>query len=84
MNAPRTRENWQALAEGLSFRTQAFINGQYVDAASGKTFDCVSPIDGRVLGQVAECAEEDIDRAVAAARRSFASGAWAEDRKSVV
>ena len=31
-----------------------------------------------MLGQVAECAEEDINRAVAAARRSFGSGAWAE------
>jgi 4-guanidinobutyraldehyde dehydrogenase / NAD-dependent aldehyde dehydrogenase len=82
MNAPRTRENWQALADGLSLRTQAFIDGRYVDAASGKAFDCISPIDGRVLGRVAECAEEDIDRAVAAARRSFASGRWAEAKPS--
>ena len=78
MNAPRTRENWQALADSLSLRTQAFIDGRYVDAASGKTFDCISPIDGRVLGKVAECTEEDINRAVVAARRSFESGAWAE------
>ena len=78
MSAPRTRDNWQALADGLQIRTQAFIDGQYVDAASGKTFDCISPIDGRSLGRVAEGEAEDIERAVIAARRSFDSGAWSE------
>ena len=78
MNAPRTRDSWQALADGLKIRTQAFIDGRYVDAASGKTFDCVSPIDGRSLGRVAECEAEDIERAVIASRRSFDSGAWSE------
>jgi 4-guanidinobutyraldehyde dehydrogenase / NAD-dependent aldehyde dehydrogenase len=77
MNAPRTRDTWQTLADSLSFRTQAFIDGRYVDAASGRTFDCISPIDGRVLGRVAECEAEDIERAVAAARRSFEAGRWA-------
>ena len=67
MSNPRTQQDWQAMAGTLSIRTQAFIDGKYVDAASGKTFDCVSPIDGRVLGQVADGQEEDINRAVAAA-----------------
>ena len=62
----------------MKIRTQAFIDGRYVDAASGKTFDCVSPIDGRSLGRVAECEAEDIERAVIASRRSFDSGAWSE------
>jgi acyl-CoA reductase-like NAD-dependent aldehyde dehydrogenase len=47
-----------------------------VDAASGKTFDDVSPLDGRVLAKVAACDTEDVDRAVAAARRAFESGSW--------
>jgi len=76
MNAPRTRDSWQALADGLKIQTQAFIDGRYVDSASGQTFDCLSPIDGRSLGQVAQCAAEDIERAVRAARRSFDAGAW--------
>ncbi len=80
MNVPRTRDTWQALADGLQLRTQAFIDGKYVDAASGRTFDCISPIDGRVLGQVAACAAEDIERAVIASRRSFDTGAWSEAR----
>ncbi|WP_411834494.1 aldehyde dehydrogenase [Pseudoxanthomonas mexicana] len=80
MSAPRTREDWQAMADGLSLRTRAFIDGRFVDAASGATFDCVSPIDGRVLAKVADGDALDIDRAVAAARRSFEAGAWAGAR----
>ena len=80
MSPPRTRDDWQAMADGLSIRPQAFIDGRYVDAASGKTFDCISPIDGRVLAKVAEGGSEDIDRAVAAARRSFEAGVWANAR----
>jgi len=80
MNAPRTREDWQAMAERLSIRTQAFVDGRFVDAVGGATFDCISPIDGRVLGKVADGDTHDIDRAVAAARRSFEAGAWANAR----
>ena len=78
MNVPHTRDSWESLASGLKIRTQAFIDGNYVNAASGKTFDCISPIDGRSLGRVAECEAEDIERAVIASRRSFDSGAWSE------
>ncbi|WLA13728.1 aldehyde dehydrogenase [Xanthomonas translucens] len=80
MNAPRTRDAWQAMAAALHLRTQAFIDGRYVDAASGKTFDCISPIDGRVLGRVAAGEAEDIACAVAAARRSFDAGHWSQAR----
>ena len=70
MTTPRTRADWQAMADGLTLRTQAFIDGRYVDAADGGTFACISPIDGRVLGQVAAGGQADIDRAVRASRRS--------------
>ncbi|MCW4453786.1 aldehyde dehydrogenase [Flavobacterium sp. MXW15] len=80
MNVSRTRAEWQQQAERLDIQTRAFIDGRYVDAVSGATFDCVSPIDGRVLGAVADGAQADIDRAVAAARRSFEAGAWAQAR----
>ncbi|WP_305804980.1 aldehyde dehydrogenase [Stenotrophomonas sp. YIM B06876] len=80
MNAARTRKDWQQLADSLSLRTRAFIGGRYVDAVSGATFDCISPIDGRVLGQVADGGRVDIDHAVAAARRSFEAGHWSQAR----
>ncbi len=68
--------DWKGRAEALDIRRQAFIDGSYVDAASGKTFDDVSPVDGRVLAKVAACDVEDINRAVVAARRAFESGSW--------
>jgi 4-guanidinobutyraldehyde dehydrogenase / NAD-dependent aldehyde dehydrogenase len=75
-----TRAEWESRAAALSLRTQAFINGRHVDAASGRTFACVSPIDGRTLGEVAACGPEDVERAVAVARRSFDSGSWSGRR----
>jgi acyl-CoA reductase-like NAD-dependent aldehyde dehydrogenase len=52
------------------------IGGQWVAAASGKTFETFNPATGRVLAQVAEGDAEDINRAVAAARKAFESGPW--------
>ncbi|MBV8868142.1 MAG: aldehyde dehydrogenase family protein, partial [Acetobacteraceae bacterium] len=52
-----------------------FIDGKWVEAASGKTFDTVNPSTGEVLAAVAEGDREDIDRAVEAARRAF-TGPW--------
>jgi phenylacetaldehyde dehydrogenase len=53
-----------------------FIGGRWVDSASGKTFDTIDPATGEVLAKVAEAGAEDVDRAVAAARKSFDSGVW--------
>ena len=55
---------------------QLFINGQWVDAASGKTFATPNPATGETLANVAEGDAEDIDRAVRAARRAFEDGPW--------
>jgi aldehyde dehydrogenase (NAD+) len=51
------------------------ISGRWVEAASGKTFESRDPATGELLAQVAEGDAEDIDRAVAAARRAF-DGPW--------
>ena len=64
-------------AERLQPEGRAFINGQYVAAVSGATFDCVSPIDGSVITQIAACDTADVDIAVAGARAAFNSGEWA-------
>ncbi len=52
------------------------IGGQWVESASGKTFDTINPSSGEVLAKVAEGESEDINRAVAAARKAFESGPW--------
>jgi acyl-CoA reductase-like NAD-dependent aldehyde dehydrogenase len=52
------------------------IDGKWVDAASGKTFDTLDPATGKVLARVAEGDAEDVDRAARAARRAFDHGPW--------
>jgi len=52
-----------------------FIDGEFVDAEGGRTFDDITPIDGRVIATVAEGSAADVDRAVAAARRAL-HGEW--------
>ena len=63
------------------------INGQWVEAASGKTFASVNPSTGDTLAMVAEGDAEDINRAVVAARRAF-EGPWSTfkpyDRQQVL
>ena len=72
-----TAPDWHSLAAAVRPRAQAFINGRYLDAASGETFDCLSPIDGRRLARVAATDGADVDAAVAAARAAFNKGTWA-------
>jgi acyl-CoA reductase-like NAD-dependent aldehyde dehydrogenase len=48
-----------------------FVNGEWVDSASGSTRTIVSPATGEVLGEVAEGSAEDVDNAVAAAKAAF-------------
>ncbi|MCI5096732.1 MAG: aldehyde dehydrogenase [Rhodobacteraceae bacterium] len=83
-----THSEWKSYAAALQFRTQAFIDGKFVEAASGKTFDSINPATGAVLAQVAECDAEDVDRAVAAGRGAFEDGRWSRmapgDRKAVL
>src|SRR5918911_953979 len=55
---------------------QLFIDGQWVDAESGKTFATPNPATGETLAEVAEADKADIDKAVRAARRAF-EGKWA-------
>ncbi len=56
--------------------TQCFIDGKWVDAASGKTFATINPATEEVVAEVAEGDAADVDLAVAAARRAFDSGPW--------
>lgn len=52
------------------------INGQFVDAASGKTFPTLDPRTGEVIAHVAEGDAEDVNRSVSAARKAFDEGPW--------
>ncbi|CAM6092139.1 unnamed protein product [Calypogeia fissa] len=56
--------------------TKLLIDGEFVDAASGKTFATVDPRTEEVIAHVAEGDKEDVDRAVKAARKAFDEGPW--------
>ncbi len=60
----------------LQFDGRALIGGKRVAARDGQVFDCISPVDGRVLTQVARCSAADVDAAVAAARAAFEDRRW--------
>lgn len=64
------------LLASLKFDGRALINGQRVAAADGQTFDCISPVDGRLLTAVARCSQADVHAAVASARAVFEAGKW--------
>ena len=88
MSAVISRQTWEQRVAALSIQSQAFVAGAYQPALDAATFDCISPIDGRVLAQVASCDQADADLAVSNARSVFASGVWSRlapvERKSVM
>jgi len=60
----------------LSGTKKMYINGEFVESVSGKTFDTYNPATGEVLATVYEAGPEDIDLAVKAARKAFDEGPW--------
>lgn len=82
------KERWTKKVEALDPEGRAWIGGGFREAASGKRFRVVSPRDGSVLAEVAECDAADVDLAVASARAAFEDGRWANkapaERKEVL
>jgi aminomuconate-semialdehyde/2-hydroxymuconate-6-semialdehyde dehydrogenase len=70
MNKPADMAAGQKLVTTLNF-----IDGQYVAAASGKTFENRSPADGRLVSMVSEAGAAEVDAAVRAARAAL-TGPW--------
>ncbi|GAA6165717.1 aldehyde dehydrogenase [Pelagimonas sp. KU-00592-HH] len=83
-----TQEEYTSIAANLTLPTNAFIDGGYRPAASGKTFESVNPATGEKLADIAACGQEDVDFAVAKAREAFEDGRWSRmhpsERKDVL
>lgn len=56
---------------------QMLIDGAWVDASDGRTFDSINPTTGQVWSKVPEATGDDVDTAVRAAERAFSEGPWA-------
>ncbi len=77
MNVPGLGE---AAQKYISKPGKLLIGGEWVEAASGKVFDTIDPASEKVITQLAEGDQEDVDRAVKAARKAFDSGDWSRTR----
>ena len=82
MTSPEKKPTAEKKAEKKSFAvrfTKLFINNDWVDSASGKSFATVDPSTGETISSVSEATKPDVDRAVAAARQAFEAvgpGSW--------
>lgn len=88
MTSIPTASDWHARAAALHLPIQPFIDGRYVDSASAERFTSINPATNAVLCDLPVGCAEDVDRAVAAARRAFEDGRWARttplQRKAVM
>lgn len=63
-------------------RTLAYLDGAFVPALSGTTFESINPATGQKIADIACCDEADVDRAVASARAAFEAGLWSRKHPS--
>lgn len=68
----------EKVAKFLNGKKKLYINGEFVESASSKTFDTPNPATGETLATVYEADKADIDRAVQAAREAFENGPWSK------
>lgn len=69
-----TAAEYHAIAASLAFEGRAFIDGRFVPATSGATMETINPATGETIASVASGQAEEVERAVAAARRAFRDG----------
>lgn len=63
-------------------RTLAYIDGSFVPAVSGGTFESINPATGEKVADIVACNAHDVDRAVISARAAFDSGGWSRRHPS--
>ncbi len=71
-----TAAQYADLAGTIALPTQAFVDGGFRPALSGRTFETTNPATGKVLAHIAACGPDDVDDAVARARAAYEDGRW--------
>ena len=81
-------KSWQTRALVIRPESQIFIDGEFVAAASGKTFNNFAPRDNHLIGKNAAGDLDAVNRAVASAKKVFEAGTWREmnprDKKRIM
>lgn len=72
------KSGWQDVANSIISKSDRglFIDGDYVGAIKGGTFESINPANGEPIATVAAGTQADVDRAVEVAKRAFRGGAW--------
>src|SRR6516164_4447679 len=65
----------------MMYESRMLIDGKLADATNGATYDNINPATEEVIGPVADAAPADMERAIAAARRTFDETKWSTDRE---
>jgi 4-guanidinobutyraldehyde dehydrogenase / NAD-dependent aldehyde dehydrogenase len=82
MNSP----NWKTLSNTITLDGRAFIGGKRIETTA--KFDCVSPIDGKIIAEISRGGADEIDLAVKSARTAFEDGRWSQqsprERKNIM
>lgn len=88
MTQLQTLQDVTRVAHELRLSGQAFINGRFTPARSGKTLTTQHPATGEAIVDIAACDASDVDAAVSAARAAFDGGSWSKwapgERKAVL
>jgi len=83
-----TRTDYAKIAERLTYPSKCLIDGHWVEAASGASFETHNPADGALLATLPACDARDVDAAVASARAAFEAGSWSalhpSERKAIL
>ena len=74
--ASLSTSDWQARAARIRYETRHFIDGKYVDSVKKGRFTVINPATGAALCEVSAGTKEDIDLAVAAAKKAFQARVW--------
>src|SRR5207248_7290776 len=70
------RKGWHKIADKLKPETRNFIDGKFVEARKGRTFESINPTDNSIICEMARSDASDVDAAVKSARKAFRAGAW--------
>lgn len=84
----QSKAKFHDISNNIKLNTQAFINGEFCDAADGSLLETINPATGEVITTFAHCHKNDVDRAVKAAKLAFNKGTWSrstpEYRKEIL